>query len=101
MTAERSAGRRLALIAAVVLLLAVLGTGVATAHNPACHQVAGSDGPHYDGDDRTGSQNAFEKNPNLGGNDNPANTVGESEDRPGNGADGCSKGDSQSPHSDN
>jgi hypothetical protein len=62
--------------------------GGAAAHDPACHQTAGADGPHYDDDPRTGSETAFEKNPTLG-DDFPDEAPGSS-----------SVGNSQSPHAD-
>ena len=67
----KSAARgRIAILTVVVLLVALTASaGSAAAHNPACHQVAGADGPHYDDDDRTGSDVAFEKNKNLGGDE--------------------------------
>lgn len=85
---------RIALAALIAVGITVAGAGVAAAHNPACHQVAGADGPHYDGADgsQTASQTAFEKNKNLGGSDHPEHA---------NSAEGCSVGNSQSPHSDN
>lgn len=69
----KSAARgRIAILTAVLLLVALTASaGSAAAHNPACHQVAGADGPHYDGDDRTGSDVAWEKNKNLGGDAHP------------------------------
>lgn len=81
---------RLITVSVVVLLvgLTVLTGGVA-AHNPACHQTAGADGPHYDDDPRTSSETAFQNNPTLGG-EYPENAPG-----------GCSVGNSQSPQSDN
>lgn len=61
-------GARVAVLTVVLLLLALVGgAGSAAAHNPACHQTAGADGPHYDNNPRTGSQTAFDKNPTLGG----------------------------------
>ncbi|PSP76477.1 hypothetical protein BRC81_12725 [Halobacteriales archaeon QS_1_68_20] len=62
--------------------MALAFVGSATAHNPACNQVAGPSGPHYDDDPQTGSENAYLMNPNLDGSANPAN-----DDRPGNAAD--------------
>lgn len=83
-------GKRIVVFAAVLMLFALaVGAGSAAAHNPACHQTAGPDGPHYDDDPRTGSQTAFDKNPTLGGEFNE------------NAAGGCSVGNSQSPRSDN
>lgn len=83
--------RRLTTVLTVVLMLAALTTlaGSAAAHNPACHQTAGADGPHYDDDPKTGSETAFQNNPTLGG-EYPANSI-----------DACSVGNSQSPRSDN
>lgn len=82
---------KIAALAVSLMLLALAATaGPAAAHNPACHQVAGEDGPHYD-DDRTGSDTAYDKNRNLGGDEYPENE---------NSADGCSTGNSQSPHYD-
>lgn len=82
-------GRRIALVTTLLLLVAlVAGTGTTAAHNPACHQTAGPDGPHYDDDPRTGSDTAYEKNPTVGGEFN--------ENAPGS----CSVGNSQSPRSD-
>lgn len=80
--------------AAFALLGAALGSGVAAAHNPACHQTAGTDGPHY-ADDGPASDTAFSHNPTLGGAENPA--LG-GEDSPWKG--GCSAGNSQSPNAD-
>lgn len=77
------------LTVAVLFVALAMMAGSATAHNPACHQTAGADGPHYDDDERTGSDTAFEKNPTLGGEFNE------------NAADSCSVGNSQSPRSDN
>lgn len=83
-------GKRTVVFTAVLLLVALLvGVGPAAAHNPACHQTAGADGPHYDDDPQTGSQTAFDTNPTLGGEFDE------------NAADGCSVGNSQSPRSDN
>ena len=80
---------RIAAVAAVLVLAAlVVGVGPVAAHNPACHQTAGADGPHYDDDPGTGSETAYEKNPTLGG-DFPENAAG-----------GCTVGNSQSPHGD-
>lgn len=82
--------RRIVAISALLLFVAMIATtGIGAAHNPACHQTAGADGPHYDDDGTTGSDTAFEKNPTLGGEFN------------GNAPGSCSVGDSQSPHSDN
>lgn len=62
---------RIAIFTTVLLLVTVvMGAGSAAAHNPACHQTAGADGPHYDGDSQTGSQTAFDSNPTLGGDFN-------------------------------
>ena len=84
---------RIAIFGTILLLIgAGLGAGTAAAHNPACHQVAGGDGPHYDDSERTGSDTAFEKNKNLGGDEHPDHS---------NAQEGCSVGNSQSPHSDN
>lgn len=64
----KTRGARVAVLTVVLLLVALVGgTGSAAAHNPACHQTAGADGPHYDDNPRTGSQTAFDKNPTLGG----------------------------------
>jgi hypothetical protein len=91
-----SSTRRIVLAVLVAVGIAVAGAGVTAAHNPACHQVAATDGPgpHYDGagGSQTASQTAFEKNKNLGGSDFGG---------PDHAADGCSVGNSQSPHSDN
>lgn len=87
--------RRFAVLVVVATVVALtLGSSPVAAHNPACHQVAGSDGPHYDGadGDQTASQTAFDRNRNLGGADFGG---------PDHAADGCSVGNSQSPHSDN
>jgi hypothetical protein len=86
----RQTSRIRILIAAVVLVLVAVSAtaGPTAAHNPACHQTAGSNGPHYDDDPRTGSGTAFEKNPTLGG-EYPTDAV-----------DGCSVGDSRSPRVD-
>lgn len=82
--------KRVVLLTVALMLIALpMMAGTAAAHNPACHQTAGDDGPHYDGDDQTGSETAFDKNPTLGG------------DFPDNAAQGCSVGNSQSPRSDN
>ena len=84
-----TSGRRIALITALLLLVALtVGTGSAAAHNPACHQTAGADGPHYDDNPTTGSETAYEKNPTVGGEWNE------------NAAGGCSNGNSQSHHAD-
>lgn len=81
---------RIVLFTTLVLVVALaVGTGSTAAHNPACHQTAGPDGPHYDDDPTTGSETAYEKNPTVGGEFNE------------NAADGCSVGNSQSPRSDN
>lgn len=88
--------RRIVVAVLASLLAVAVAAGGATAHNPACHQVAGPDGPHYDDDPQTGSETAYGMNPNLGGSDNPANSIGENDDRPANAADGCSRGNSQS-----
>jgi len=82
--------RRVFLTVVLAVAVTVLLAGGATAHNPACHQTAGEDGPHYDDDPRTGSQAAFEQNPTLGG-ELPEHA---------NGAESCSVGNSQSPHAD-
>jgi len=65
--------RRLSAVATALVLLVALwsATGSAAAHNPACHQVAGPDGPHYDDDPQTGSSTAYSHNPNLMGVDRP------------------------------
>lgn len=89
-TPSPSRSRRIVAISALLLFVAmVTTTGIGAAHNPACHQTAGADGPHYDDDETTGSEIAFDKNPTLGGEFN--------ENAPGS----CSVGNSQSPHSDN
>jgi hypothetical protein len=60
--------RRIALFTALVVLVGLtVSAGSAAAHNPACEQTAGPNGPHYDDDPRTGSETAYEKNPTLGG----------------------------------
>lgn len=86
-THTRSTTRTVLVAASLLLALVVLGAGQAAAHNPACQQTAGADGPHYDDDPRTGSQTAFEKNPTLGGSEYPDHA---------NGADGCSVGNASS-----
>ena len=65
--------RRLSALVTGLLLVVAFGlaTGSAAAHNPACHQVAGPDGPHYDDDPTTGSPTAYSHNPNLMGVDRP------------------------------
>lgn len=84
--------RRIAVLVVIAAVLAVtVGSGPVAAHNPACHQVAGPDGPHYDDDDRTGSDTAYDRNKNLGGDDFGG---------PDQAADECSAGDSQASHSD-
>ena len=45
--------RTLALTIVVLLATVTATAGPAAAHNPACHQVAGADGPHYDDDPNT------------------------------------------------
>lgn len=92
---SKSSGRT-ALVLGVLLLVALtVGTGPALAHNPAGHQTAGEDGPHYDGDERTGSEQAWHHNPTLNGSDHPdhSNSMFNREG-------GCSVGNSQSPHYD-
>lgn len=88
--------RRIVVFTAVFALLgAALGSGVAAAHTPSCHQTAGADGPHYQGD--TSADAAFENNPTLGGDGNPA--LGSDGDTQWVGS--CTVGNSQSPHADN
>lgn len=89
MTHDRSRSTiRTALVAiTLTLALVTLGAGQAAAHNPACHQTAGADGPHYDDDPRTGSPAAFAHNPTLGGSLYPEHA---------NGAEGCSVGNAGS-----
>lgn len=94
MTRATSVRRIIVFGAALALLAATLGAGVAAAHNPACHQTAGADGPHYGGN--TASDTAFYNNPTLNGSENPA--LGDDGDTQWVG--GCSAGNSQSPNAD-
>lgn len=64
--------------AILLLAMLVIGAGPAAAHNPAGQQTAGPDGPHYDDDDTTGSETAYEKNPTVGGEFDDAAVSGSS-----------------------
>lgn len=69
-----SVSKGIVAFSALLLLVAlVASTGIGAAHNPACHQTAGEDGPHYGGDQSSDAAN--ENNPTLYGDD-PANYPG-------------------------
>lgn len=70
MTRTTAIRRVVVLTAALLLLGTAFSSGLVAAHNPAGHQTAGADGPHYAGG--TASDTAFYNNPTLNGSENPA-----------------------------